>query len=261
MAIDISSFLDLNELQRIQDLFSDATGLAAVSVNLEGTSLTKPSNFTDFCMKYTRGNKEGLRRCVQSDIEGKGTYFCHAGLMDFCCQIIVDGEHVGNVLGGQVLPKEPVLDEFRIIARDLGVDENVYLAALAKVPIIPEKKIRAAARMLEQMVNQWVNANYFQKLNEKKVGVFSVESARANSAIKKIQAYTKDLQSTASMENILAINASIEASHVGQAGAGFAVVAEEIGKLSKNSAKVYSAVQSLILEISDSVDKITNTKI
>lgn len=53
--LDIKTFLDLDELQRIQDQFSDATGLAAIAVDTEGNYITKGSNFTDFCMKYTRG--------------------------------------------------------------------------------------------------------------------------------------------------------------------------------------------------------------
>ena len=59
-------------LQEIQDLFSDATGLAAIAVDMEGNYITKGSNFTDFCMKYTRGSEEGRRRCVKCDNECTG---------------------------------------------------------------------------------------------------------------------------------------------------------------------------------------------
>ena len=105
--MDIRSFMNLDMLQHIQDSFSKATGVAAIAVDSQGQYLTRGSNFTDFCMKYTRNNPEGARRCQKCDTECKGTYFCHAGLMDFSSDIIVDGERVGAIIGGQVLPCEP----------------------------------------------------------------------------------------------------------------------------------------------------------
>ena len=96
----ISDFMDMNELQKIQDQFSDATGLAAIAVDAEGNYITEGSNFNDFCMKYTRNSPEGNRRCVKCDNECTGTYYCHAGLMDFASDIVVNGEKVGAIIGG-----------------------------------------------------------------------------------------------------------------------------------------------------------------
>ena len=105
--MELKDFMDLSKLQKIQDDFPNSTGLAAIAVGMDGEYLTKGSNFTDFCMKYTRGSQEGLRRCVKCDNECTGTYFCHAGLMDFSVDIIVNGEKVGAIIGGQVLPSPP----------------------------------------------------------------------------------------------------------------------------------------------------------
>ena len=60
----LTDFMDLKILQKIQDAFSDATGLAAIAVDNDGKYITEGSNFTDFCMKYTRGCAEGSKRCV-----------------------------------------------------------------------------------------------------------------------------------------------------------------------------------------------------
>ena len=49
--MDIIDFIDLEELQKMQDTFSLATGMAAITVDLKGDFITKPSNFTDFCME------------------------------------------------------------------------------------------------------------------------------------------------------------------------------------------------------------------
>ena len=47
--IQFSDLFDLNELQKIQDLFSDATGVASIITRPDGTPITKPSNFCRLC--------------------------------------------------------------------------------------------------------------------------------------------------------------------------------------------------------------------
>ena len=163
--MELKDFMDLSKLQKIQDAFSDATGLAAIAVGKNGEYITEGSNFTDFCMKYTRNSVEGNRRCVKCDNECTGTYYCHAGLMDFAFDIMLNDEKVGAIIGGQVLPSEPDDEQFRQTARELGIDEDAYVAALHQVPISSEKRIRAAAELLGDIVNQLVNLEYFRHIN------------------------------------------------------------------------------------------------
>ena len=47
--MELKDFMDMSELQQIQDDFSDATGLAAIAVGKHGEYITEGSNFTDFC--------------------------------------------------------------------------------------------------------------------------------------------------------------------------------------------------------------------
>lgn len=259
--MDIKAFLDLDMLQKIQDLFSDATGLAAIAVDSQGNYITKGSNFTDFCMKYTRGVEEGQRRCVKCDNEGAGTYFCHAGLMDFASDIIVEGEKVGAIIGGQVLPGTPDLEHIRQIARELGINEDRYIEAVQAVPVRSEKMIRSAANLLSLFVNQLVNLEYLRKLNSKKIDVFDKEIEGSLEEIKKIQAMTRDLQQVATMERILALNASVEAAHAGKAGLGFSVVAEEIGNLSRRSSNVYQEIFDLVGSVQESITNMSTVKV
>lgn len=251
--MDIKKIVDLKEFQRIQDLFSDATGLAAIAVDAEGEYISRGSNFTDFCMKYTRGCPEGLERCSKCDREGKGAYFCHAGLMDFAADITVDGEKVGAVIGGQVLPKPPETEKFRAIARELGINEEEYLKALSKVPVRSEKMIRASAALLQTVMNQWVNLSYYQKKNEKKMLVFNQGSEKVRQSVDEIKSKTKELEQTATMEKMLSLNASIEAGRAGRAGVGFSVVAEEIGKLANDSSHVYGEIRGLVEEVEKAI--------
>ena len=251
----ISDFMDLNLLQKIQDQFSDATGLAAIAVDAEGKYITEGSNFTEFCMKYTRKSEEGCRRCVKCDNECTGTYFCHAGLMDFSSDIVVEGIKVGAMIGGQVLPGEPDEEKFKRIAKELGIHEKAYIEALRKVPVKTEKSIRAAAAFLGEVVNQMVNLEYLKSKDSKRLTVLDQELKRATNSVDAIRGNTKKLDDISTKQNILSLNASIEAARAGTAGAGFAVVAKQMGELSQQSKTIYQEIGRLSEEIHSAVLK------
>ena len=257
--LDIREFVDLEKFQEIQDMFSEATGLAAIAVAADGKYITEPSNFTDFCMKYTRGSAEGERRCVKCDNECSGVYFCHAGLMDFSIDLKIGDEKVGAIIGGQVLPNEPDEEKFRSVARELGINEDLYIDALRQVPVRSEKTIRAAAIMLGDIMNMLVNFKYLQTANEKQIKVFRDEFGGINANIVAAKSLMSDLHNTATMEHILSVNANIEAAAAGKAGVGFAVVAREIGTLSKQSGAVYDEIEHLVNEIQASVNRIVKS--
>ena len=167
--LSIEHFIDINFLQKFQDSFARSVGVASIIVNNEGTPITKPSNFTDFCMKYTRGSKEGLKRCMKCDADGGNesarthkpcTYYCHAGLMDFAAPIIINGKQVGSFIGGQVLPTEPDIEKIRKIAGEIGVNEEEYLEALNKIKLVPEESIKAASELLFIVANTLSEQGY-----------------------------------------------------------------------------------------------------
>lgn len=256
--MELKDFMDLSKLQKIQDDFSNATGLAAIAVGMDGEYLTKGSNFTDFCMKYTRGSQEGLRRCVKCDNECTGTYFCHAGLMDFSVDIVVNGEKVGAIIGGQVLPNPPAEDKFRKIAQELDIDPEQYLQALRKVPVSTEKKIRASANLLGVIVNQLVNLEYYKNSNADRLSGVQQGVEQSNELIQTINDNTSHLKAIAKKQNILSLNASIEAARSGEAGAGFAVVAKSMQELSSQSAVIYNEIEKSVEQITDRISSLVS---
>lgn len=255
--MELKDFMDMKKLQTIQDNFSNATGLAAIAVGIHGEYITEGSNFTDFCMKYTRGSAEGNRRCVKCDNECTGTYFCHAGLMDFAFDIKVGEEKVGAMIGGQVLPVEPDEEEFRKTAEELGIDPNAYIRALQDVPRSTEKRIRASADLLETIVNQLVNLEYYKSINATRMDTLQNEIEKSQSTVQKINEDTKHLRQISSKQNILALNASIEAARSGEAGAGFAVVAKSMQDLSSQSGEIYGDIEASATNITDTFAKLS----
>lgn len=72
-----------------------------------------------------------------------------------------------------------------------------------------------------------------------------------------IQDKTKSLNSIQGRQNILALNASIEAARAGDAGKGFAVVAKEVGALSQQSKGLNEEISKTLVEISKAMLAIT----
>lgn len=154
--IDLSDLIDIQLLQKFQDAFAKAMNVASITVDSNGP-ITKPSNFTDFCIKYTRGSSKGLEKCNACDIKwgqlaaSKNEpviYPCHTGLTDFAVPIVVEGVHIASILGGQVLTKAPDEAKFREVAKELGINEEDYIDALRKIKIVPEQNVKAAAQLL-----------------------------------------------------------------------------------------------------------------
>ncbi len=247
--IEIRKFLDLNQLQRVQDQCAIATGMAIVLLDTEGNTLSKPSNFTNVCQTYTPTNPSDL--CQQDA-------FYRAQWMDISLPLLVGEEQVGTIFAGQVLSKTPREESVRSLAYEFGLEEDSYLRAVQNLPLQAEKSIRASADTLGMLLNQWVNLSYMNRSNANQVNVFDQEMQHIMDDIRAVNNKTKDLTRVASMEKILSLNAAVEAARAGQAGVGFAVVAREIGELSNNSAKIYGEIIDLMESIRNAISLMDN---
>lgn len=245
----LQDFFDVSKLDDIMKDWSKATGLATIAVDKDGQYISSEIGFTDFCIKYTRGSAEGCRRCVNCDNTCKGVYYCHAGLMDFSIDIIVEGEVLGKIIGGQVLPNEPDEEAFRKLAVELNINPDEYIKALRKIPIKTEESIRASAEMLGKLINMIVNLEYQEHKNRTILSSMEDDVNHAVKLITEIDSKSTALDKIENKQKILALNASIEAARAGEAGRGFNVVAGEVGKLSASSEQINQSIKKSIREL------------
>ena len=160
--ITFSDLFDVDEIQKIQDMFAKSTGVASIITHPDGTPITKPSNFCRLCSAIIRKTTQGLCNCYRSDAiigrynpRGPIVQPClSGGLWDAGASITVGGKHVANWLIGQVQNER--LDPERMLqyADQIGVDREEFRAALAEVPVMSEEQFKTVADTLFLLANE-----------------------------------------------------------------------------------------------------------
>ncbi len=99
----LNEFLDVKRLQTLQDNFSKSMMIALVVVDENGIPVTKPSGFSDFCMR-SRLNPTLAHHCYESDNAGGRAamharkpvvYRCHCGFVEFAVPIMINDHYLG----------------------------------------------------------------------------------------------------------------------------------------------------------------------
>ncbi len=116
---------------------------------------------------------------------GPSVYRCHGGLMDLGAPIILNQQHLGGFLAGQVLlPQdgEGIAGEILNRVADLDLNQDTVLDMLTKIWVVPEERVKTAADLLYIMTN------------------YIVEIAMANIAQKQLMS---ELKAKADLEKVL----------------------------------------------------------
>lgn len=158
----------MEQIQRLQDEFADATGVASIITKIDGTPITKPSNFCRLCNDIIRKTDKGLTNCFKSDAligqyhpEGPIVQRCMSGgLWDAGAGITVGGKHIANWLIGQVRDKDQKEEDMKIYARDIGVDETIMIDAFRDVPSMSLKQFKKIAQILFTLAEQLSDSAY-----------------------------------------------------------------------------------------------------
>ncbi|MRR33866.1 PAS domain S-box protein [bacterium] len=173
-SLRLQDLIPKEKLDEILQAVNEACGIGSVIADTEGRPISSESNFSRFCMNYCRATEEGRLKCYASDAYGGAmalnckepyVYDCHnSGLVDCATPIIVEGQHLGNLNGGQVL-EEPIPDDIAIArARAIGIEDiDGYLQALKKIPRIKRARLRKIVNLMS-VVTQTISDLGIQKM-------------------------------------------------------------------------------------------------
>lgn len=173
MKINILDIIDFDKVNTLLEGFNQTTGFVTAILDLEGNVLSK-SGWRQICTEFHRINPETSSRCTISDTvlagkmnEGESYHFyqCLNGLVDVAVPIIIKGEHVANLFSGQFFFEEPDENLFRSQAKKHKFNEEKYLDALKKVPIVSKDKVTVAMNFLLNMT-QLISEISLQKLEQ-----------------------------------------------------------------------------------------------
>lgn len=147
----------------IAKVFSSATGLATVVVDVSGKTLSDCHNFNSFCT-LMRADERYCVSCQKCDkycaFEGlkhlkPRIHTCHAGLSLFSMPLIREGHLYGFMLCGQVRAK---YQEYKTIVIDnecSWMDEPKIKAEWSQVAVVDNNALVASANLLSFIVDNF----------------------------------------------------------------------------------------------------------
>jgi diguanylate cyclase (GGDEF)-like protein/PAS domain S-box-containing protein/putative nucleotidyltransferase with HDIG domain len=212
-----SELFDLNEIQKLQDLFSDAAGVASIITEPDGTPITEPSGFCSLCNEI-RKTEKGLKNCMISDSiigspnkEGPKIQRClSGGLLDGGASIVVDGKHIANWLIGQVLDEDYKMEDLLPYADVIGVMHDVYRNELIKVKRMSKLQFENVCELLflnAQQLSKYVikNINLTDEINRKIINEVEIKKLNCELEIRVKQRTSQLEESNAELEEINAM--------------------------------------------------------
>lgn len=160
------------ELQRIQDAFSEAVGLASAILDLDGRPLVHPSGSCRLCKDFVRVSGAGRRGCadfkaaMSAGLEGEEPLVCRctcAGLLDAAAPIRIRGRHVATWIMGQVRDgADP--DDIPALAKRFEADPDLFATAWGEVPQLTRADFDRLGRMLRLFAEHVAELAYRNEL-------------------------------------------------------------------------------------------------
>jgi PAS domain S-box-containing protein len=189
--IAFEDLFNVKDLQRLQDEFAQATGVASIITHPDGTPITAPSNFCRLCSEIIRQTEAGRINCFHSDAiigrtcaNGPTIQTClSGGLWDAGAGISVGGRHLANWLIGQVRDETQTEEKMRAYAGAIGADADQVVEAFRAVPAMSREQFGKIAQVLFTLANQLSTLAYH-----------NVQQARLISDLKKAEKEQKHLQ-------------------------------------------------------------------
>ncbi|MDD4248124.1 MAG: PocR ligand-binding domain-containing protein, partial [Methanosarcina sp.] len=167
--LKFADIIDTRAIQSLLDDFYKFVPITMALLDLKGNVLVGVG-WEEICTRFHRVHPETCKHCIESDTKLSAgvapgefkLYKCKNNLWDVATPIVVDGQHIGNILSGQFFfeGEIPEYELFRVQARKYGFNEEEYIAALEKVPRLSRKTIDTCMSFLTKLAHMISQLSY-----------------------------------------------------------------------------------------------------
>lgn len=194
--LTLLDLINYEELQHLQDVYSETLCIATIITDIDGHPITKPSNFCKVC-NMIRATPKGLANCMysgqvlgsKSRLRLTPTYqkCLSCGFIDASAPIIVAGKHIANWIIGQINPFEVNTENIRTYALKIGADPDKMAEALSESINMPIARFEKVLELL-WLLAQKISAMAYNNLQ------LSIDNFRLSQAEKEIKELNQALE-------------------------------------------------------------------
>jgi ligand-binding sensor protein len=161
MDYQFTDLVDIEAFRSMLKAFYGATGIMHRLVDTDNKIISEVG-WQEVCADFHRAYPICNERCRQSNQDLteqlakkiSNTFIggmCRNGLMDYACPIFIEGKLMATLYFGQILHQPPDMDFFRRQARECQFDEESYLEAIRKVPVIARERVEPIMAFFSQL--------------------------------------------------------------------------------------------------------------
>lgn len=251
---------------------------------LMGKSISKPvTDLTKQCITMSGGNfttnvdEKYIRRRDEIGDLAKGFKKINENVSEIIKNVISEAKSVDtailvasesmsklteeiHVMSGITQELSAKMEETSAMAEEMNATTTEIEKAIDSIANKAQEGAESASEVSKRANELRDNA---RKSQNSALEIRTQNSARLRDAIEKAKAVerisllSEAILEIASRTNLLSLNATIEAVQAGEAGRGFAIVAEEIRNLAENSRKTASEIQKVTKQVLESVHNLS----
>lgn len=148
------------------------------------------------------------------------------------------------------------IEETAATVEEISASSNEMEEAVNSVAVKAQdgtEKVHDIEVKAKKIKDNSVNSSNYAKEMYQSVKKDLVNAIEKSKAVEEINSLTESILQITEQTNLLALNAAIEAARAGEAGKGFAVVADEVRKLAEQSQSTAANIQDVVKNVHDSV--------